>query len=132
MNNTTTPQEAQEKATQEAQEKLPAKFEMVYSIDRKPLSIYEASNCPTCRKAHHLSDFKANFPIALRVYDYAILDFPLEDKKYIIINFIWQGTSHRAFTHYYEDIHNLLESYREQLKEGYGVLLTPYWRLTLG
>ena len=113
------------KETQKAQEKGPELFERVEPIDRRPLIPFNLTRCPCLMLPHDLDHWEGRL---LRVYDWAILDRPIDDDKYIIIAFIFEGISHWAYMTYKEETHRLLESFQEKFRQGYGILMTPYWQ----
>jgi len=110
----------------ETQEKGPELFERVEYPDREPLSDLARCPCRPCpHLAHDVHDYEGEL---IRVYDWAILDRPLWNSKYIIIAFIFKGNSHWATMNYTEEAHRFLESFQEKFRQGYGILMTPYWQ----
>ena len=103
---------------QETQEKRPRLFEHVTILQRIP----DRDRCP-CLIFHDVVDYLGE---PLRIYEWLILDRPIWDEKYIFVAFLYKGRNHRALMNYNEETHQLLESFKEKFRQGYGVLLTPY------
>ena len=117
-------------AAQETQEKRPELFEKIdrtYSVNGGPLYRMDIIRCPCARGWHVLHDDFENKP--LRIYDYAFIKHPIGFSR-IVIAFLWQGEHHRAIMPYNIETHRLLEKFDEKFKQGFGVLLTPYWLIT--
>jgi len=113
-------------ATQETREKLPEKLERIPPADRRPL-YPDLVRCPCVDYPHNVHGYEG---VPLRIYEWVILDRPIWNEKVIIVAFIYEGRNHWAVMNYNEETHRFLESLKEKFRQGYGVLLTPYWNQT--
>jgi len=114
---------------EETREKRPELFERVDLVDRMPLYPSNLAKCPCVKSPHEILDYIGE---PLRIYEWVILDRPIwnENQKVIIFAFIYKGKNHWALMNYNEETHQLLESFKEKFRQGFGVLLTPYWNRT--
>jgi len=114
-------------ANQETQEERPELLEYVGPLDKMAIyPLYLARcECLDLGMAHYVQDYTGK---PIRIYDYAVVDHTIADEKYIVVAFFYKDKSHIALMDYYEEAHQILESFKEQLKRGYGVLMTPYWK----
>ena len=110
------------------QSELKIRMEKLDPLDTILLTPGQVSKC-RCRLSHAVRDF-CDEPI--RVFDWAILETPLYNERYLILAFNAperkgerHGRAYVAYMAYDEETRRLLESLTEKFREGYGALLTP-------